>query len=246
VRILYFSSDPIGIPCLRHLASGLVAGVTLAGVVTGTDQKKGRGRKLQRNPVAACADEPIGGNAKVRVPWPNKVTGEYKIRDVKVSGLKNLSPIQGQHADFKLAPDVKDNHLKGSDVKVKAERKDSVIIPTDELSSEVLTIYAHLQRLRELDRRLGYGQKLQWPRNVGVRVQAKQKSGAVNRNNAFYFSGADALLLVPYTRKSVPVSLNAGILAHEHFHPHFHHLLKKDISFDFAVANPMMAHVAVH
>ncbi len=56
MKLLYFSSDPIGIPCLEALAAGTVEGVALAGVVSAPDRRQGRGKKLHRNPVAAAGD----------------------------------------------------------------------------------------------------------------------------------------------------------------------------------------------
>jgi len=59
VNLLYLSSDPIGIPCLEHLAAGSADEINLTGVVTAPDRRQGRGKKLKRNPVAEAAD-PLG------------------------------------------------------------------------------------------------------------------------------------------------------------------------------------------
>lgn len=56
MNLVYLSSDPIGIPCLEHLAAGRVDGIRLTGIVTAPDRRQGRGKKLKRNPIAAIAD----------------------------------------------------------------------------------------------------------------------------------------------------------------------------------------------
>ncbi|MEM0967049.1 MAG: methionyl-tRNA formyltransferase [Verrucomicrobiota bacterium] len=56
MKLLFLSSDPISLPSLRVLAAGDISSVSVSGVITGTDRKKGRGKKLQRNPVAEAAE----------------------------------------------------------------------------------------------------------------------------------------------------------------------------------------------
>ncbi|MFP4358045.1 MAG: methionyl-tRNA formyltransferase [Puniceicoccaceae bacterium] len=69
MNLLLLSSDPISIPCLDALAEGRVEGLSLAGVVTNPDRRSGRGKRLQRNPVAAAADRhgiPLAQAARLR------------------------------------------------------------------------------------------------------------------------------------------------------------------------------------
>ena len=56
MRILFLSSDPISIPCLQALGSGKITGVEVSGVICNPDQRKGRGKKMQKNPVAEAAE----------------------------------------------------------------------------------------------------------------------------------------------------------------------------------------------
>lgn len=56
MKLLFLSSDPVALPCLRALAANTVEGLELAGVVTNPDRRSGRGKRILRNPVAAEAD----------------------------------------------------------------------------------------------------------------------------------------------------------------------------------------------
>jgi len=56
MRLLFLSSDPISLPCLKALAAGTVPAVEVCGVVSNPDQRRGRGKKWQRNPVAEAAE----------------------------------------------------------------------------------------------------------------------------------------------------------------------------------------------
>ena len=55
--LLFLSSDPISLPSLEALAGGKVADTRLVAVITNPDRRSGRGKKVQRNAVAAKADE---------------------------------------------------------------------------------------------------------------------------------------------------------------------------------------------
>ncbi len=57
MRLLFLSSDPISLPCLRAVARGSIDGLEISGVVTNPDRKRGRGKKIQRNPVAEEAEK---------------------------------------------------------------------------------------------------------------------------------------------------------------------------------------------
>ncbi|MEM9018113.1 MAG: methionyl-tRNA formyltransferase [Verrucomicrobiota bacterium] len=69
MNLLFLSSDPISLPSLHALTTGEVPGVVVNGVVTNPDRRKGRGKKLQRNPVAAAA-----GNLGLPVLQTEKLT----------------------------------------------------------------------------------------------------------------------------------------------------------------------------
>jgi methionyl-tRNA formyltransferase len=56
-KLVYLGSDGIGLRVLRWLFSGAGSAIRLAGVVSGLDKKRGRGLRLQPNPITAWARE---------------------------------------------------------------------------------------------------------------------------------------------------------------------------------------------
>jgi methionyl-tRNA formyltransferase len=56
-KLVYLGSDGIGLRVLQWLFSSAGSATRLAGVVSGLDKKRGRGLRLQANPIAAWARE---------------------------------------------------------------------------------------------------------------------------------------------------------------------------------------------
>jgi len=54
---------------------------------------------------------------------------------------------------------------------------------------------------------------------VEIHIRAGDSSG--NHNNAHYFSKSDSIAVIPYSQNGLSLSLNPGVLGHEHFHAHF-------------------------
>jgi len=97
-------------------------------------------------------------------------------------------------------------------------------VPANDLSQQLVTVYAHMQKLSQLDEELGAAGINHWPRDIGVAV--KVVGGMTN--NAFYDGKTDAILFVPYTNANLPIAANGGILAHEHFHSLFYKIVIKN------------------
>ena len=57
MNLIFLSSDPISLPSLEELANGKISGIRITAVVTNPDRRSGRGKKIQRNVVAAKAEE---------------------------------------------------------------------------------------------------------------------------------------------------------------------------------------------
>ncbi|MGE9291218.1 MAG: formyltransferase family protein, partial [Puniceicoccales bacterium] len=55
--LIFLSSDAISLPTLEALARGEVNDLRIVAVITNPDRRSGRGKKLQRNVVAAKAEE---------------------------------------------------------------------------------------------------------------------------------------------------------------------------------------------
>lgn len=169
-----------------------------------------------------------GSNSGQRVLIPWSVDGQYQFQAVTLNSLLNLPSLTGTSALFMLTPSVVDNRLAGFQPRVRTFRdNDGVYVPTDEISLHLLTLYAHIEKLQELDAAVGLGQLLPKPRIVGVEVRIPQKQRAQVENNALYSPQLDALLFVPYRGDDLPLTVNAGVVAHEHFHALFNYLVLK-------------------
>lgn len=164
------------------------------------------------------------GETLVRLPWYSEEEG-YGLQWVKLGGLDSLATVTGQYARFFFAPRVTKNHLEGLEPKARFIKTNKGFTPGNEVSQQMSVIYAHLERFAALDKELGAEGVNKWPRDVGVGVRIV---GGVN-NNAFYDGQTDSMLFVPYSASGMPIAVNAGILAHEHFHSLFHKLVIKPL-----------------
>lgn len=169
-------------------------------------------------------EESSARSQKVVVPWWSD--GAYKWEAVTLFSMKNLSELDGLAAKFFLSPSAHGKTLTGTQPRVRSFiNKSGAAVLTDELSQHMVTLYAHIEKLQEMDERLGLGSVLSRPRVVGVNVLQADGSS----NNALYSPKYDALLFLPYRGKDLPIIVNAGAVAHEHFHALFQALVSKDI-----------------
>lgn len=178
--------------------------------------------------LSACSipakEESATQTRQVLIPWWS--SDAYKWQAVPLTSLKNLTELDGSAAKFFLSPSSNGSSLAGTQPRIRYfNNKNGVAVMTDEMSQHMVTLYAHMERLQEMDARLGLGEVLRKPRIVGVNVI--QSSGG--ENNALYSPKFDALLFLPYTAKDLPIIVNAGAVAHEHFHSLFQALVGKDI-----------------
>ncbi|KYG66159.1 hypothetical protein AZI86_03600 [Bdellovibrio bacteriovorus] len=151
--------------------------------------------------------------------------GSYSMGITELLALDDLSTLAGKFVKFFFSPRVRNNHLEGMSPKTRfVLNSDGVYVPTDETTMQMVTIYAHMQKLAALDEELGAGGVNKWPRDVGIAVRVAGST----RNNAFYEGKTDSILVVPYTGKELPLAVNGGVLAHEHFHSLFYKLVIKD------------------
>jgi hypothetical protein len=178
--------------------------------------------------LSACspqkADEDLKGPVQVQVPFV--VDGKYDLHVLEILTLKDLPHLEGAAARFLIDPDSSSGVLKGRSPEIKYIRNQSgVIVATDDLSLQLLTIYAHYERLQQLDAKVGAAGVLTYPRTVAVNTQIRSGEGELDTDNALYSGKYDALLMVPYTQQGLPIMANGGVLAHEHFHAFFQKLV---------------------
>lgn len=182
--------------------------------------------------VLGCGREPdnhkISGDIKTRIPFTSE-GGAYSLQAVSLSGVKSLYEFSGQYVTFFMSPSVANNKIYGHQPKTRFLKSGDVYVPEDVLSQQLAVIYAHFQRLAALDVELGAEGVNTWPRDVGVAVRYKNEQNKYESNNAFYDGGTDSMLVVPYTQENLPIAVNAGILAHEHFHSLYYKLVEKQV-----------------
>lgn len=170
------------------------------------------------------APEPVApqGNIAVQIPV---VVGEednshYELKTVTLMGIASLREVRGVFAQFFYAPGLVENRLNGdSPIAYFAKTKDQVFVPKDQRSLQMATLYYHMQNLITAAQDLGITTKA--PFQVGVNTRVKGDE-ALASNNAFYDGRSKAMLFVPYTASELPISVNAGIVAHEFFHSIFY------------------------
>lgn len=151
------------------------------------------------------------------VPWPLS-NGDYTIQKVELRSIQNWSPIRGSAVKILSHGKLNGSVLAAQEVVIEySHDRSGVVIPLTQFSAEMISLYAHLERLKEKDLNLGIpGSNV--TRKVYVRFDTQ--SFGLNRmtNNALYVLENDSFFVVPYTSPQLPISVNGSILAHEHFH----------------------------
>lgn len=149
--------------------------------------------------------------------------GVYGLEKVELLGVKDLQSLAGRFVNFFVSPGIVDGKLSGFAPKARFIRNsEGTYVPKDDLTQQMVAVYAHTQRLAALDDSLGAAGVNTWPRDIGISVRVQ---GGGGQNNAQYNGDADAVLLMMYTEKHLPIPVNGGILAHEHFHSLFYKLV---------------------
>lgn len=180
---------------------------------------------------------------KFRIPWPVVVgdtTGsrrvQYQSQVVELSTLRDPSHLRGDAAVVVINPKI-DHSENGSSLnlaesKVEYLRDGDVLVPANMDSLQALTVYAHHEKLHQLDLDLGFKAFAQLPARIGVMARLATITGGVLEtisSNALYVSELDALFFVPYDLGKWPLSLNAGVIAHEHFHRLFDQIFRESL-----------------
>lgn len=181
--------------------------------------------------IVGCSREPdtnkVSGDVKTRIPVAAE-GGSYSLQEVTLQGITSLYELNGQFAKFYIYPAVSANKIYGTQPKTRFLKSGGLYIAEDELSQQMAVIYNHLQSLAAMDTELGAAGVNTWPRDVGMAVRYRRNNG-FDSNNAFYDGTIDAILVVPYTQNNLPIAVNAGILAHEHFHSLYYKLVEKNM-----------------
>lgn len=180
--------------------------------------------------LAACTadrDRSAGDTLRVQIPW--YANGSYQLQMIPLFTVSNLVSLKGSAARFLVSPGLENGRIVGREPHVKLiMNSQGVSLPTDAMSLELVTLYAHFEKLQEFDSKVGTQKFIQkWPiqHTIAVETQFIDLASQQNIDNAYYNPELDAFLFVPYSRNELPLSLNAGVIGHEYFHSIFHRLV---------------------
>lgn len=172
--------------------------------------------------LVGCADTLSQKNCgdRFQLLWPT-AANRMSFENVQIFTLKSPYELKGEAAEVYYEAGLEDDGFTGSPARPNLTNSgDGVCIPMDTGSSLAITTYAQFERLLYFDRELKAENQVTWPRKVGVNIHLRNSDGRTH-NNAHYFAKNDSVAVIPYTLTGLPIGLNPGILAHEHFHGHF-------------------------
>lgn len=191
--------------------------------------------------VACAPSSDPGSGMSVQVPWYHE--GQYKLQWVELFSIRSFQPLQSTYVNIYQTPTVRNGRIRGTVPVLRLSRvSEKHYVPLDMQSAEMISITAHFERLAEFDKKIGVFEVTRWPVDVGIAVKYLSREGEVETNNAIYEGNLDALLIVPYNRAEMPLSINGGVLAHEHFHAIFQRLVLNPISEKIAALKNLSAH----
>lgn len=176
--------------------------------------------------LAACGQGFQGrsSSAEIWLPWP-MADFSYRSQPVLIEGLSDPSHVTGPAAKVYFQAGGGRGGFSGPVAEARLARIGKRYLPLDVPSSEALTAYAVFARLKKFDEQLEISGRLSWPRAVGIQIRIKTPKGRVF-SNALYDAQTDSVVLARFDADHLPLALNHGALAHEHFHAHFTAVLK--------------------
>lgn len=176
-----------------------------------------------QSPISAAE-----GDVKVLVPLVG--AEPEKLSTVTLKNIGNLKEVSGSYVRFYYTPGAKEGALTGGAPQARFIRtKDGTYVPTDIISQQMVTLYYHIQNLNDFNAQVSSDLKQTSPFSIGLNTQISGNAMA-GLNNAFFDGQANALLFVPYKLKNFPITVNAGIIAHEFFHSIFYKHVLKDFN----------------
>ncbi|MCB0365824.1 MAG: hypothetical protein H6624_19375 [Bdellovibrionaceae bacterium] len=172
--------------------------------------------------LAACEKDHQSGPITYLLPWPGQ-DGEYRMQEVELHTIRYADRLEGAAAKIYLKSGIKDGDFQGEVARPRLIKKSKRrYVAADYESAMAIAVYAHYERFMMWDKELGIDSDLSWPRKVGIEMNMRTKTGDREHNNARYVAKWDVTLVAPTSVDGLPMALNGGVLAHEHFHAHFH------------------------
>ena len=166
-----------------------------------------------------CANKDNNCGNTFQVLWPS-ATGEYRFQDVSLSTLPDPYELSGTAAKIYFQSGMTAGGFEGPVARPQMTSSNGVCIPMNIESSAAVSVYAQFEKIMSYEIKLGTADMLSWPRRVGIDIALTTPDGN-GHNNAHYFSEGDTIAVLPYLLGGLPLGLNHGVIAHEHFHAHF-------------------------
>jgi hypothetical protein len=190
--------------------------------------------------LTGCSRVNTGGPKKFLLPWPD-ASGNYTLQEITLTTLPSPYELKGDAAEVYYQSPFSADGYSSSIAKPHLTKSGDVYVPQDTESAQALAVYAQMERLYQFEQQLGTASQITWPRKIGVSLNLI--GDPVNTtNNAAYYSSLDVVGLLPYTlshkdtlclnQLCVPLAVNHGIVAHEHFHTHFQSQVMAAMSHD--------------
>jgi hypothetical protein len=180
-------------------------------------------------PIACAPVQDESSGTVYRLPWLDS-KGSYTLQDISLSTFRNPDKLNGDAAEIVVDPRVSDGTVFGEEPIGRWIRDGARMIPADFVTLQAATIYAHQEKLAEIDRATGVARVFKSRARIGLLARISESPTAPPiLNNAIYDGRLDSLFIVPFDGKRLFISLNAGILGHEHFHRIFQSIILNPI-----------------
>lgn len=168
--------------------------------------------------LIGCANKDQKCGNKVLTLWPTS-PGQYSFQEITLTTLSSPYELSGGAAKIYFESIFSGSGYQGSVAQPRYTKSGDTCVPMDAQSSVAVAVYAQFESLLNFEKRMGTADLLSWPRKVGIDIHVRSIDNTTH-NNAHYISG-DKIAVLPFSLPGLPLGLNQGIIAHEHFHGHF-------------------------
>lgn len=178
--------------------------------------------------LVGCGDDKkTSGRVKVIVPWPQE-DGHYDFKEVHLTTLGDPSKMEGGAARIHYDTLMTTHGFEGPVARPKlGKTSGGVYFPLDAGSSQVVSTYAYLDYIYNMDRRLDPSQSIPWPLNVGVKSQVSSSRGLYEQN-ALYYYPTHSIAVAPSTA-GTPMASSLGVIIHEKCHADFKYFVRDPV-----------------
>lgn len=200
--------------------------------------------------IVSCSKESSelnnDNNGPITIKIPLLKNDKYVLTDVSILTLKNTTQVSGQAAEFYYSPTQINNRIQGLRPNVKAFRQKNNSLGVSDLKGiELFTLYYHFEQLMFLDKEVGVYHLNTWPRQVGLESEIFDKGNLISsHNNARYSLIHDAYLFEKFKGEDLNLTINSGVIAHEHFHSLFFKMVQSQLG-ELLRSNPHSDYIEI-